>query len=221
MKLRAILLAAALLIVGMATAQAPYTPPVFPPLFNSSDMSNSTLLMANVNANVDVLTKRLLKHDADLYSPSGSVATALRAIPAVNLPTATVFPIPACRFSGIYGNIAQVTEPSRDTDGGCSVGWIQPGEHLLYTFYVPVAGNYAVSARVASPLATGAFHMEMDGMSVTPSVSVPNTAGWYVWQTVAVQPFMLPAGIVTVSVVVETGAQNNLFNLHWMNFAKQ
>lgn len=209
------LLAAWVGLMAQSPVPTPTVPP--PPVLTPFDPTPMLVVLGQQSSWTPWAQKSIVDTGARLDALRAQFA----ALPAVNLPTATTFQVPACRFSGIYGNIAQVTEPSRDTDGGCGVGWIQPSEHLLYTFYVPVAGNYAVSARVASPLATGAFHVEIDGLPVTPSVSVPNTAGWYIWQTVAVQPFMLPAGIVTISVVVEAGAQNNLFNLHWMTLTRQ
>lgn len=67
--------------VGLA-AQTVYTPPVLPPIFNASDVNNSVLMMSNVNTNVKVYTDLLTKHDADIYSPNGLLATKIAAIPA-------------------------------------------------------------------------------------------------------------------------------------------
>lgn len=214
--MRAILLASILIATSTIMAQSPPTVPP-PPVLTPFDPTPIAAVLGQQSSWTTWAQKGLVDTGAGLDALKAQV----KALPAVNLPTATTFQIPACRFSGIYGNIAQVTEPSRDTDGGCSVGWIQPGEHVLYTFYVPIAGNYAVNARIASPLTSGSFHLEMDGLAVTPSLSIPNTAGWYVWKPLTIPPIALPAGIVTLVVVVETGAQANLFNLHWMTFTKQ
>lgn len=215
-KLKSVLIVV-LLAVCVLAAQTP-TPTVPPP--PPLTPIDPTPIVVGIGQN-SAWTAWAQKSLLDTGNGLDALKRQVAALPPNNWPTDTTFQIPACRFSGIYGNIAQVTEPSRATDGGCDVGWLQPGERLIYTFYVPQAGNYAVTASVASPLTTGAFHFEVDGLAVTPSVSVPNTGGWYVWKPIPVQPFFLPAGIVTVVVVVESAAQNNLFNLHWMNYAKQ
>jgi hypothetical protein len=69
-----------LLIAAAVAAQSTYTPPTLPPLFSATDLGNSAQLMTDVNANVATYTTLLLKHDADLYSPTGSVATAIAKI---------------------------------------------------------------------------------------------------------------------------------------------
>lgn len=73
---------AVLLCAAGLAAQTAYTPPILPPIFSVSDINNSAQLMANVNANVGTYTDLLKRHDFDLYSPTGSVATKIAAIPA-------------------------------------------------------------------------------------------------------------------------------------------
>lgn len=55
-------------------AQGTYTPPVLPPIFNAADLQSSGVLMTNVGANVKVYTDLLLKHDSDIYSPTGALS---------------------------------------------------------------------------------------------------------------------------------------------------
>lgn len=67
-----------MLVLGSSVAaQTAYTPPVLPPIFGATDLSNSAILMTNVNQNVKVYTQVLLKHDQDLYG--AGVVSALRA----------------------------------------------------------------------------------------------------------------------------------------------
>jgi len=82
MKTKMILVAILILAGSLLNAQTTYTPPVTPPIFSASDVNNSVVMMSNVNANVKVYTDLLLKHDADLYSPSGWLSTKIGAIPA-------------------------------------------------------------------------------------------------------------------------------------------
>jgi hypothetical protein len=135
------------------------------------------------------------------------------------LPTATTFTIPACSFSGITGNLSTVTKPSSDTDAGCTIGWNQLNERLIYTVYIPASGNYAATARVASGnLTGGAFHLEINGQNISGSMTVPNTGSYNTWATVsAPTPLALVSGIVTFSVVTDA----TFFDLHWLGFAKQ
>lgn len=80
-----IAIAVLLFIAAGLAAQTAYTPPVLPPIFSLTDLGNSAQLMTNVNANVDTYTKLLLKHDADLYGPTGVVTnlqTQITNIPA-------------------------------------------------------------------------------------------------------------------------------------------
>lgn len=78
------------LIALALSAQTAYTPPVLPPLFSATDLGNSAQLMTDVNTSVATYTNLLLKHDADLYSPTGSVAKAIAAIPAPTPPAPPV-----------------------------------------------------------------------------------------------------------------------------------
>src|SRR6266850_2336495 len=71
-----------LLFAVTLAAQSTYTPPNLPPIFSVTDLGNSAQLMTNVNANVKAYTDLLAKHDADLYSPAGLLATKIAAIPA-------------------------------------------------------------------------------------------------------------------------------------------
>jgi Carbohydrate binding module (family 6) len=130
----------------------------------------------------------------------------------------TTFQVAACSFSGITGNIGTITKPSQDVDGGCSVGWNQQNERLIYTIYVPTAGSYALTARVTSGMSGGSFHVEINGQNVSGAMSVPNTGGWNNWTTIPGTTLMtLPSGIVTVSVVTDA----TFFDIHWLQLAKQ
>jgi hypothetical protein len=81
--MKRILGVSALLLIAVTLAgQTVYTPPVMPPIFNTSDVNNSVLMMTNVNANVKVYTDELLKLDAAIFSPTGVLATKIAAIPA-------------------------------------------------------------------------------------------------------------------------------------------
>jgi hypothetical protein len=104
-------------------------------------------------------------------------------------------------------------EVARDTGGGYNVGWIAAGEWLSYGIDVAAAGAYILEARVAANGQGGTFHVEVDGENITGPLTIPNTAGWQNWTTVA-KSVSLPAGRRTLRVVFDsagpTGVMGNL-----------
>ncbi len=72
-----------------------------------------------------------------------------------------------------------------DVGGGYNLGWIYDVEWLEYTVEVPVAGEYPIDVRVASPSVGGVFHIEFGGVDRTGDVVVPVTGNWQTWTTVS------------------------------------
>jgi endonuclease/exonuclease/phosphatase family metal-dependent hydrolase len=68
--------------------------------------------------------------------------------------------------------------------GGFTVGWVGAGEWLQYTVNVAAAGQYTLTARVASNGGGGTFHVKFNGADLTGSLRVPNTGGWSTYQDV-------------------------------------
>ncbi|MES2732364.1 MAG: PA14 domain-containing protein [Bacteroidota bacterium] len=66
------------------------------------------------------------------------------------------------------------------SEGGYNVDWSDNGEWLEYTVNVATAGSYMLSTRVSSPVG-GSFHIEMNGVNVTGTLTVPVTGGWQTW----------------------------------------
>ncbi len=100
------------------------------------------------------------------------------------------------------GNAGKVFRTSEDVDllasadsqsGGYKVNSFQTGEWLAYTVNVPADGNYDLAIRAATRMSS-AFHIEVDGVNVTGSVSVPNTGGWDAFQWVGKTGVPLKAG---------------------------
>lgn len=96
--------------------------------------------------------------------------------------------------------------------GGNGVGWIADGEWLEFTVDVARAGDYALSARVATPQSGRDFRVEAGGASV--AVPVPVTGGWTAWQTVEAGTIALAAGRQVVRLALADGP----FNLDWVAF---
>ena len=83
-----------------------------------------------------------------------------------------------------YRNTDVDVETTSDNGGGYDVGWVFAGEWLKYTVNVTTAGTYNIQARVASSGADGTFHIEVNGVDKTGSMTIPNTGGWQSWTTI-------------------------------------
>ena len=109
-------------------------------------------------------------------------------------------------------------EPCADTGGGFDVGQNEPGDWLNYTVTIQRAGSYTFAARVATDVGGGVFHLAVDGQAVTPPISVPQTNGWQTWQTIQVPNVMLPGGVHTLQLVMDSGGfYNTVGNFNWFS----
>src|SRR5713226_3624163 len=78
--------------------------------------------------------------------------------------------------------------------GGYVVNNFETGEWLAYTINVAASANYDIELRVSSRFSTSAFHVEIDGQSVTGTVTVPNTGSWKTFQWAGKKGVPLAAG---------------------------
>ncbi len=125
-------------------------------------------------------------HDADTVNSGG----AYRASEGVDIQTCT------------------------DTGCGYNVGWDNAGEWRKYTVNVQASGTYNAAFRIASNVSGGSFHMEVDNVNVTGSISIPNTGGWQIWTTVTVNAISLSGGQHVLKVYTDVrGANYNWFSL--------
>lgn len=98
--------------------------------------------------------------------------------------------------------------------GGYNVGWIQAGEWLEYTVSISTAGSYQIAARVAAISSGKTFHIELDGVNVSATLTVPNTGGWQNWQTVSATTPSLTAGQKVMRIFADQGD----FNVNYVQF---
>jgi len=109
-------------------------------------------------------------------------------------------------------------EDCSDAGGGFDVGQTNPGDWLDYTVNIASAGTYTLRVRVATAVGGGVFHLAVDGRSVTPLISVPETEGWQTWQTLEVLDVQLPRGVHTLQLVMDSGGYyNTVGNFNWFS----
>ena len=121
---------------------------------------------------------------------------------------------------GNTGNVYRANsvdiEATADSGGGYDVGWTMPGEWLKYTVNVTATATYTFDVRLAAKAAGGTFHIEVDGVNQTGSITVPNTGGWQVWTTISKTGVSLTSGTHVVRVVMDgLGAASGIANFNW------
>ncbi len=99
-------------------------------------------------------------------------------------------------------------EATTDAGGGYNVGWAQAGEWLEYTTNVTSTGIYSFDLRVASAANGKKIHLEIDGVNVSGSITIPNTGGWQNYQNVVINNISLTTGKHIVRIVYETDGVN-------------
>ena len=118
---------------------------------------------------------------------------------------------------GLYRNDGVDLQTASDTGGGYKVKSAVAGEWLKYTVAVKSSGTYALDARVCSSGAGGKFHVEVDGVNVTGSMTVPDTGSWNVFTTVTKSGIALTAGTHVFTLVLDSnGASTGMTgNFNW------
>jgi hypothetical protein len=125
--------------------------------------------------------------------------------------------VDAANQGGAYRLIEAVdVATTNDVGGGFHLGWLKAGEWLNYTVTATASQPYTFSARVASPGTGGQFHVEVDGVNVTGTLTIPNTKSWLNWDTITSSPFDLTAGRHLVTLVMDTnGSTGSVGNINW------
>jgi hypothetical protein len=100
------------------------------------------------------------------------------------------------------------------TSGGYAVNNIRTGEWMAYTVNVPATGAYNFDINVASTVSNAAFHVEVDGQSVTGKIGVPNTGSLSTYKWWGLTRINLSAGKRQIKVV----ADQETFDLDALRF---
>jgi len=106
-----------------------------------------------------------------------------------------------------------------DGTAGFTLGYVTAGEWLKYSVSVASSGSYTLEARIASLETGGTFHIEVDGVNVTGSLTAPSSGSWQMWTSLVVNNVPLTAGAHVMRVVFDTngvtGFWGNLNYLKW------
>lgn len=111
-------------------------------------------------------------------------------------------------------------EKTRDIGGGENVGYIDPGDYLIYKLHVEETAQYRINVRYAS-IEPGreleVIELTHEGEVLLTTLRLGNTGGWQNWRTMKDQnTFALSEGTVTIKIKANT----NNFNLNWFEFVK-
>ena len=103
------------------------------------------------------------------------------------------------------------------TNEGSTVGWNSIGEWLEYTINVETGGIYDLSFRYASGNSNGGgpFHFEIDGNTISSSISMQTTGDWDSWSTKNVTNIELREGEQILRLFIDEGE----FNIGEMTFS--
>ncbi len=105
-------------------------------------------------------------------------------------------------------------EPSQDTDGTPSIGWITSGEWLRYTTVLS-AGTYNFNFRAGTPFASPVPVRVLINGTLATTLSLTNGTGYYAWKTYSVTGLNVPT---SGPAVVRIEFPNGNLNFNWMEF---
>ncbi|MBI3852950.1 MAG: ThuA domain-containing protein [Verrucomicrobia bacterium] len=121
---------------------------------------------------------------------------------------------------GQYRNTSVDIENTADTGGGYNVGFTAGGEWLKYTVNATVDGIYSLGVRVASMGNAGTFHIEIEGVNKTGTMTMNDTGGWQTWTTMTKTNLAISAGQHVIRLALDTtGANGTVGNYNYFTFA--
>ncbi|MEO6613272.1 MAG: cellulase family glycosylhydrolase [Chitinophagaceae bacterium] len=118
---------------------------------------------------------------------------------------------------GYYRNDGVDIEPCTDAvTNGYNVGWIQAGEWLQYSIYLPEDGQFDLHIRSASKDNSGEVRILLNDVFVTGKVLLPRTGETQKWETSILKNIKLPKGLSRLRVLATSGG----FNLNYLEFTQ-
>jgi endoglucanase len=194
--------------------------------FNGAEQEISSLSVYSVNHKQILIKPAIavsygqditITYTGNNVGSNGQVLETFTDMPVENsLPVRFVVPI---RIQAEDFNVNNGFQPETCTDinGGTDMGYANNGDYLDYSIYVPQAGSYTFSIRVASAYTNGSISVRLgDGSTFNPlaSISVGNTGGWQNWTTKS-YPITLPQGSYTLRLYSLSGE----YNINWIEIA--
>ena len=179
----------------------------------SFDANGSTGSVANVN--------RMELSRSNGASPFGGTSVVLPGtIEAENFDeggaSVAYFDTTPGNRGGAYRQTDVDIEATTDVGSGSNIGWTRAGEWLQYTANVTANGSYAVELRVASASTGGTLRVEVDGVDVTGTLTMPNTGGWQSWTTIRKDGIALQSGLHRIRLVFLTAGTDGIANVNFL-----
>lgn len=116
---------------------------------------------------------------------------------------------------GMFRETGVDIEACTDVGGGYSIGYLEKGEWLTYTFTIRETASYNISARVASMEGGGSIKLQLNNTDLTGNITIPATGGWQTWDYADLGNVTLTAQSDAKLKVLIT---NSGFNLNKLNF---
>lgn len=109
----------------------------------------------------------------------------------------------------IYRNDGVDIELSGDDKGPeYSIGWIEAGEWLKYSFVSEKTDSFLISARLAGPESDGALQLIFDENNILPTVNVGSTGGWHAWDSLYLGKVYLERGAHELKTIFKNSGFN-------------
>jgi hypothetical protein len=96
----------------------------------------------------------------------------------------------------------------QDTTNGYNVGWTEDNEWMQYSLISDSTALYKLSVRHTSGYSGSKFHIEVNGVDVTGTLSLPGTGGWQNWNTASFENILVPGGKIRIKYVNNQGGSN-------------
>lgn len=116
-----------------------------------------------------------------------------------------------------YRNDAVDIEVCKDAAGtnGYGVGWTNDKEWMVYTVNIDSSAVYQFDLRYAASGSAGRFHLQMDGVDITPIVSLAASGGWSTWKTHTLNNVILSKGSHQIKLYIDKAG----FNINSLKFS--
>lgn len=116
-----------------------------------------------------------------------------------------------------YRNDGVDIETCKDAAGtnGYSVGWTNDMEWMIYTVEIDSSALYDFEMRYAASGSSGKFHLELDGIEITPVTTTLSTGGWATWKSLTIQDVILQKGEHQLKLFVDKAG----FNINSLTFS--